>query len=129
PIPAVGPYDYRSVTYANGLFVTVGFYRPESEFSTAPSYGLIRFSPDGFSGGTISSPAYPILNGVTHNQASIVAVGYSHSGGVAFTSVDGSNWTKSSTGRDVFAVNGVTWGRGMFVAVGYPGAILTSTNG
>lgn len=68
------------------------------------------------------------LNGVSRNGAELVAVG---AGGAILTSSDGTHWEQASdTGRPFSELQGVAWGGGRFVAVGYSlNAVLHSPDG
>ena len=71
--------------------------------------------------------------GITHGNGLFVAVGYENKGGAAnagaiMTSPNGIAWTRHDPGT-ADDLRSVTWGDGMFVAVGSLGRILTSADG
>ena len=54
--------------------------------------------------------------------------GGSYGGSTILTSPDGASWTQRTSGTSN-RLRGVTYGNGLFVAVGYGGTILTSPDG
>jgi hypothetical protein len=89
------------ITYANGLFVTVG--------------GVVAISADGINWtqrGTGTTNEY--FTGIAYGNGRFVAVAYS---GTILTSTDAVNWVSSRSGPSV-ALKSVVYGNGQFVAVG-----------
>jgi hypothetical protein len=113
--------DLYGVTYGNGLFVTVG------------EYGTFLTSPDGTTWTKSSSDASATAAGppgpahrIYYGNGLFVTVGGDN--GTILTSPDGTTWTQrtSGTSNDLY---GLTYGNGLFVAVGDNGTILTSPDG
>ncbi|MFH0856809.1 MAG: hypothetical protein V1860_02835 [bacterium] len=104
-----------SVTYGNGLFVSV-------------DHQVIMTSPDGVNWATIRNDAEPdsYWKSVTYGNGLFVAVADT---GVklVMTSPDGINWTLRNGAIDK-QWESVTYGNGLFVAVAYQG-IMTSPDG
>ncbi len=129
--------DLRGVTYGNGIFVVVG----NDYSSTPPVYGPILTSSDGVTWTSRTSGIYSAFLEVTYGNGIFVAVALSED---ILTSPDGITWTqqritrttanavttpirKTSPGNP--PLRGVTYGNGIFVAVGDAGTILTSPDG
>src|SRR5437879_4377274 len=74
------------------------------------------------------NPSLPLnpLNAVAFSAGKFVAVGGWQ--GAVFSSADATNWTQEASGSDQ-VLNGITFGGGLWVAVGSRGAILTSPDG
>jgi uncharacterized repeat protein (TIGR02543 family) len=130
----------EGVTYGNGLFVAVG------------DEGNIVTSPDGISWSQRDTGTDYHLSGIAYGNGVFVVVGYSMWSGTPFsgnaccrtydfpatncsksiilTSHDGISWTEnnSSTNLTNCSLAGVTFGDGIFVAVGN-GPTLTSSDG
>jgi hypothetical protein len=119
-------YSLNGVAYGNGRFVAVG------------NGGTILTSPDGVSWTQRTSGTIYPLYGVAYGNGTFVAVGgyfdyygfsdYMSSASTILTSTDGVNWTRRTSGTDNRLL-GVTYGNGLFVAVGKDGTILTSPDG
>ena len=124
-----GNNHFEGIAYGNDLFVVVGFYRSNFESSTDPGSGLTFVSTDGIRGSIVGLRDYSILSGVTYDHGLFVAVGHDVFGGTIFTSTNGTTWSKSKLGTNIFALSAISSSSDMFVAVGYPGAILTSVDG
>jgi hypothetical protein len=126
---------FFGVAYGNGAFVAVG------------EFGTILTSPDGVNWtAQVSGTSYS-FSGVTYGNGLFVAVGGYHpiypsfstsistsiiptssSTSIILTSSDGVNWTLQAPGTSSLLF-GVTYGNGLFVAVGEFGTILTSPDG
>ena len=110
--------SYRSVTYGNGLYVSISF----------DGTNRVMTSPDGITWTARSVPLNVYLS-VTFGNGLFVAVADTSSTNIVITSPDGITWTPR------IAPNGswfsVTYGNGIFVAVGNYGSasILTSPDG
>lgn len=117
-----------SVTYDGGKFITVG--RGYDFALAVPNWaGLIKTSPDGATW-TLQRFTGPALRGVATSGTVIVAVGES---GSILRSTDGTSWTPVTSGTSN-TLDGVAWGGGRFVAVGYAGGngnvtVLSSIDG
>jgi len=96
------------VTYGNGLFVAVG-----SQVGDC----LVVVSADGILwSGNLRQASSTTLNDVAYGNGIFVAVGV---GGMAAVSADGLAWTEDFViGNDFMSINGITYGRDRFVAVG-----------
>jgi hypothetical protein len=113
------------VIFANGLFVQVG------------NDGSISTSGDGTNWVSRTSGTNGWLMGVTYGNDKFVAVGSinNHSEPInILTSPDGTNWSVLTSvnfpeSASVFMLREVTYGHGLFVAVGNSGEILTSSDG
>ena len=139
--------NLSGIAYGNGSFVAVG------GFSNIGPSGSILTSPDGVTWTTRSSGSSNNLFGVAYGNGTFVAVGYTavnpscSTGQCAtiLTSSDGAAWSvrfsdtsgQSGTPPAGSSFRGVTYGNGIFVAVGYAvgssgnltGAIFTSSDG
>ena len=102
----------RSIVYANGVYVAVGYS------STTPK---ILTSPDGITWTQQTSPINSRLFDVTYANGLFFAVG---DGGV-ITSPDGITWTAKST---VYGLRGIIYANGLFILVSTNG-IYTSPDG
>ena len=116
--------DIYSLTYGNGLFLAGG---KASAFSTSPD-GITWTSGDtGFPG--VNAP----INGLAYGNGVYVAVGQYYDGSDfqarMATSTNGSSWTNRTSQFSSSNIRGVTFGDGLFVAVGFDGQLTTSTNG
>lgn len=125
---APGANALANITFGNGVFVAGGMN------------GIIVSSAD--NGDTWTSRTSGIagkITGVAYGNGTFVAVSEVETQptfnpfvpslpGVALTSSDGITWTKQSFGGS-YNIYGVTFGNGLFVAVGSSGAILTSPDG
>ena len=134
-----------AVTYANGIFVAVG----DGE--------TVMTSPDGIQWTTQHSGSGFGLHGIAYGQGTFVAVGTYHpqvegfgrsdgewnmsdsavnfsvrngttSFGAVMTSPDGTNWTSQDIQLDTSAIESVTYGDGLFAAVGMPQQLSDATN-
>jgi hypothetical protein len=105
--------DLYSVTYANNLFVAVGYA------------GTILTSPDGTTWTISNSGTAKVLCSVIYVKNQFVAVG-----DTILTSPDGLTWTTRNSGTS-YGLTCVTYGNGQFVAgTGTPyGPTLTSPDG
>jgi photosystem II stability/assembly factor-like uncharacterized protein len=113
--------DLYGVTYGNGLFVTVGEY---GTFLTSPDGTTWTKSPSDASATAAGPPG--LAPRIYYGNGLFVAVGGDN--GTILTSPDGTTWAKrnSGTSNDLY---GLTYGNGLFVAVGDNGTILTSPDG
>jgi hypothetical protein len=115
-----GIYHLYDVAYGNGTFVAVG------------GGPIILTSSNGVNWTELFFGASRLF-GVTYANGTFVAVGGHFAGSNSYlrtilTSSDGVNWTvQASLAND--ALTSVTYGGGLFVAVGWDGAILTSPDG
>jgi hypothetical protein len=98
------------VVWADTQFVAVG--------------GAILTSPDGIVWTVRDSDSW--LQGIAWNGSLLVAV--SRFGPPIITSPDGVSWTAQSA-ANLASLEAVTWGNGLFVAVGMWGSIFTSSDG
>ncbi len=98
----------HGVTYGNGMFVAVGNQVGDS---------LVVASTDGIVWTGNLRQASPLtLNDVAYGNGIFVAVGF---GGMASVSADGLAWSEDHViGKDLMGINGITYGRDRFVAVG-----------
>ena len=107
------------VTYGNGLFIAVG------------EQGIILSSEDGRNWRKTITRKTATLHGVTYHDGLYVTVGYDHGaagGSFIFISLDGYSWTLQRTSGISEYLNSVTYGNGLFVAIGWRN-IFTSKNG
>ncbi|MBI5483048.1 MAG: hypothetical protein HY888_01135 [Deltaproteobacteria bacterium] len=125
---APGTTALANIAFGNNTFVAGG------------ANGIIVSSSD--NGDTWSSRTSGIagkITGITYGNGTFVAVSEVETQptfnpfvpslpGVPLTSSDGITWTKQSFGGS-YNIYGVTFGNGLFVAVGSSGAILTSPDG
>jgi hypothetical protein len=110
----------KDVIYANGIYVATG----------GTDGGEVRTSLDGLNWTNSPSLLCCAMSGVTFGSAGFVAVGTDFYTQVApvFTSPDSFTWTYRNSGLTNVALNAVTFGNGLYVAVGNSGAILTSSD-
>jgi hypothetical protein len=113
-----GNEGLAGVTYAPGMFVTVGYY------------GMVESSPDGYPTNWVAQTSYIIYNDEYYNAGAwngtnFVVVG---TAGAVVTSTDGITWTSRASAVVTTPLRGVGYGRGMFVAVGDSGVIVTSSD-
>ncbi len=94
-----------------------------SKFVAVGSAGTIIQSDDGESWFTYYEPGSGYLRDIVYNGSKFVAVGTSK----ICVSSDGENWF--SINNDWLDLYSVTWGNGLFVAVGKEGRIKTSPDG
>ncbi len=122
-------WDLQGVTYGNGLFVAVG------------DGGNIVTSPDGINWIRIDTGTDYFLSGIGYGNGTfvLVGVGRTTSGcclvdipvcrkSIILTSHDGTSWIENNSPTSNCSLRGVTFGDGIFVAVG-EGATLTSPDG
>jgi hypothetical protein len=100
--------SYRSVTYGNGLFVTVD--------SDGCGDGCLATSPDGITWTARTAAADNAWAAVTYATSTFVAVAESGSGNRVMTSSNGTSWTSRSSAANNNWIS-VTYGNGLFVAV------------
>ncbi len=111
--------NWRSVTYANGLFVAV---------AQSGSGNRVMTSPDGSTWTSQTAAADNDWNSVTYGNGLFVAVAQSGSGDRVMTSPDGITWTSRTSAADNPWFS-VTYGNGLFVAVAWSGSgnrVMTS---
>ena len=97
------PHGFASVTFATDRFFAVG-------------PGLIASSEDGVDWTRLAFDAPRQLFDIAYGGGRFVAVGGLNA---IYSSLDGVNWNEESSGLSrLFGVNSVTYGNGMFVAVG-----------
>jgi len=101
------------VTFGNGLFVAVG------------GAGTILTSSDGVAWTKRDSGTVALLGSVVHGSGSFVAVGNGPERGIILTSDDGTTWTDHSPTNPARTwLRDVTYGKGIFVTIGYEGESL-----
>jgi len=111
----IGDIDATSVTYGNGLFVTVG------QCGKAWSTDAVTWHP--------SSSLSP-LSSVTYGNGVFVAVGQDPTGAAAiYTSANGTTWSAASIPPGGYYFTDVTFGGGNFVATRAMYKICTSPDG
>ena len=106
---------WRSVTFANGLFVAVSSSGTDNRVMTSPD-GITWTSRTAAVGG----------EEITYGGGQFVAVG---AAGAVMTSPDGITWTTQVNPVGAPRMNGIAYGGGQFVAVGAAGAVMTSPDG
>jgi hypothetical protein len=105
-----------AITYGSGRFVAVGT-------------GIAVTSTDTNSWVPHATGTDETMNSVAFGQNLFVAVGH---GGTLFSSTDGATWISAGGVTNQVIWNGVNYGNGRFVAVGFDDStsvVLTSTNG
>jgi hypothetical protein len=102
--------SFQAVQYGDGKFVAVG------------DRGAIGTSTNGIAWELKNAGTDSDLRGVAYGRNEFVAVGP----GTVMTSPDGLAWSLQDAG---VALVGITYGNGLFVAVGAAGAIVTSEDG
>ncbi|WP_237391563.1 X2-like carbohydrate binding domain-containing protein [Paenibacillus dendrobii] len=115
-----------SVANGGGRFVVAGYKLDETYTNYVK--GLIYTSTDGqsFNAGTIGG----YINGLTYGQGKFVAVGVDgNNNGYIGVSTDGVNFITKSLPANSKELTSVAFGGGKFVAAGYGGMILTSSDG
>ena len=107
--------SFSGAIYGNGKFIAVG------------SSGKVATSPDGFNW-TVSTPgAWGESGGIAFGANRFVTV--DSDAGIPYMSTDGINWTATAapgTGSGLF---GPAFGQNTFVAVGWAGKVITSSDG
>ena len=134
------------LTSDDGLYWTARSSKEENPFLNAVTYGNKTFLAVGSNGVFADPPNFFILTGwgtsdtdswlygATYGNGKFVVVGGYYNEekgkdqGAILTSPDGENWTVRISGIDN-TLNRVTYGNGIFVAVGDSGTIFTSTDG
>ena len=122
-LESIPPNNYQDIAYGNGKFVAV----------TNGSYNLI-YSSNGLDWTTVTVGSYG-LRSVVFADGKFVAVGGEISGLDLITNVevstDGVNWTRYNPFTNGIGPTEITYGNGLFVAVGYLGSngVMTSPNG
>ncbi|MEI9958995.1 MAG: T9SS type A sorting domain-containing protein [Ferruginibacter sp.] len=124
------PNNWTSVTYGNGVFVAVAYSTLGS--NNANYSNRIMTSPDGDTWTTSAAPAGTNNNwyGVVYGNNQFVAVANSAASATSsvMTSPDGITWTARTAPIKLWS--SVTYGNGMYVAVGYAAdALMTSPDG
>jgi hypothetical protein len=124
--PGTGVYGLRGVASGGDKFVAVGGSSP------AARGGSITASPDGMSWGPQNSGiTLENFYGITWGNSLFVAVGGTGFAGsgytnrILLTSSDAFSWINRLADTNS-SLNGVVYGNGSFVAVGFDGAILRS---
>lgn len=113
--------DLYGITYGNGIFVAVG------------SSGTVITSPDATAWTQREADIIKTtLYDVHHGNDLFVAVGGDErekdNSGVITTSPDGINWTARAS-QTFGTLRAVTYGNGLYVAVGNNGTVVTSSDG
>jgi hypothetical protein len=125
-----GAFNYTSYTQANDNVYTLtyggGFFGLSGEAS------LIQTSPNGTSWAPQGTFGLANIYGSTYGNGTFVFGGYYNPSagvttGIVVTSPDGTHWTQSNVAS--YALHGVAYGNGNFVAVGDFGTIDTSPAG
>ena len=108
-----------AVTYGNGVFLASGVYEYDGY-----SENRIIASTDGVTWQTVFiSPMW--IDKMAYGRDTFIGVGH----GTIFTSYDnGLTWTKRFSSLD-HSIRDITYGNGVFVAVGGGGTIVSSTDG
>jgi len=104
-------YSQPSITYGNGLFVSVLRDSTWVFYSRDGVYWDVAYSPD-------------VCASVTYGNGTFVAVGLD----AAMSSIDGSNWNDQTVPSYSTWVS-VTFGNGLFVAVSTDGGSMYSSDG
>jgi hypothetical protein len=115
---------WGSVTYGNGLFVSVARGTPGTG-------NRVMTSPDGITWTIRTSAADNYWTSVVYGNGIFVAVAESGTGNRVMTSPDGITWTIRTSAADN-NWNGVAYGNGIFVAVAESGTgdrVMTSPDG
>jgi len=114
------PQTVQSVVYGGGRYVIGGI-------------GTVATSTDGVSWTPYTSGINANDNntGLAYGNGTYVAVGFQAptNTGIISTSTTGASWTPQTTSFGATAVNTVTFGNNLFVAVGEAGKIATSPDG
>jgi len=110
PIPLPSTHDISGLVFSEGKFTAVG------------DAGRILVSADGQAWNDQCLGPDADLYAIVQGPDSLVAVG----DGAILNSEDGTNWTQINSTRKL---HGLTYGNGLFVAVGKKGLILTSGDG
>ncbi len=136
PIAAAGTLDtwtWRNPepTGNNLSGVANGVVNGTSEFVAVGYESTILTSQNGTTWYQQSTPANLTLTGIAFGGTTFVAVGLNaiNDNPVILTSSDGSTWTQNTGNLGTKGLLAVSYGGGMFVAVGYGGAVLTSPDG
>lgn len=120
--PKVTGESMNAVVYANGNYVMVG--------GNVGQYGTIMTSSDGVDWTRRVSNTSQRLDDITYGGGKYIAVG---TNGAIVSSTDTETWTSRASGTTSKPIFGVTYGNGIFVAVGhsdYQDAYIgTSTDG
>jgi hypothetical protein len=111
--------DLFGITYGAGIFVAVGHS------------GAILTSVDGATWTNQSAPSTNHLNDMIYANGTFIAVGIEEypNFGAILTSTDGVGWTNRMSGTFGTTFKGITYGTGIYVAVGNGGIIATSPDG
>ncbi|MCX7745765.1 MAG: hypothetical protein N2645_02590 [Clostridia bacterium] len=116
PIPPGGDQGLTDVIWTGKFFIAPGF--------NGALRGVVNTSEDGITWKTIVAEDYTVFTGAACNDSIMTVVG---NYGIIYTSNDGLNWVKRSSGGDNFC--SIVWDGKMFVAAGYNGRVSTSTDG
>lgn len=112
-------YEFKKVIYARNMFVAVG------------SGGSIITSPDGINWQVEKSNTSKELQGITWGNNKFIAVG--NPGRTILTSTDGHKWDviedEQNIGYYGKGLNCVTWTGDRFIATGWNGLIISSSDG
>lgn len=115
---ATGTTEFTGVCWGSNQFVAVGYYRN------------IRTSSDGINWVYRGPGGSESLSDVVWGTNGFIAVGGMFSDPPSILhSLDGVTWNSRDTGTYSDGFYGVSWGNGVYVAVGYNGKIMISTNG
>ena len=115
-------HSLQDVAYGDERFVIVG----RRDDSTVQQGGAVLVSTNGTEWADVSPPSAPALYAVGYGHGLFFAFGLD----AVLTSTNGYDWSQPDfSSRLVNAVEALTYGRGQFVAVGWGGLILHSTNG
>lgn len=120
---SAGSFPFSGIAYGNGKFVAI------SNGSTT-----LRYSSDGLTWTSVTIGSFG-LSGIVFADGKFVAVGAQYSGVDLITNVevstDGINWTRYNPFTNGISPKAITYGNGLFVAVGNLGSnrLMTSTDG
>lgn len=114
----------NDIVYGKGLFVAVGFARPNFDDVA------VWTSTDGVNwNDTAKLKAYASEPHIAFSGTRFVAAGGNNGAGYIFSSEDGLKWTERKSGMTT-DIKGLEWGNNTFVALGYQGRkFLVSKDG
>jgi hypothetical protein len=111
--------DWSAIAFGNNLFVAG---------ANSATTSSIMTSVDGINWTLRTTPSTSLIYDIAYgNGIFVVIINPSSGTNKVMTSTDGITWTIQTTPNRAF--RGVTYGNGLFVAVGLSGAVMTSTDG